>query len=127
MAQMDLDLTEFTKLAGDLRKSELTLATEVRAIIQKGALVIKTKMQNEVKGLPHAPSFPASITYDTKITALGIEAEIGPDKGRRQGALGNLIYYGSSNNGPVADLAGPLEAEGKVVEAFLLKAVGKIL
>jgi hypothetical protein len=127
MAQVDLDLSEFTQLAGDLVKSELVVGAEIRAIIQKGALVIKTKMQDEVKGLAHAPSFPSSITYETKVTATGIEAVIGPDKGRRQGALGNLLYYGSSKNGPVANLAGPLEAEGKVVENLLLRAVKGIL
>lgn len=127
MASVDLDLTEFTQLAGDLRKGELKLATEVRAIVQHGALIIKKKMQADISKSPHFASVAPSITYDTKITALGIEAEIGPVVGKAGGSLAHFAANGTSTMGPSWDYAAPLIAEAKVVENLLLKAVGKIL
>lgn len=64
-------------------------------------------------GLAHARLYPASITTETKIKPTAFEAEIGPDKDLPQGALGNLLEYGSVNNAPIAhlgpahDLVGP--------------------
>lgn len=74
---------------------------KVRAVVQKGALNIKTGAQSRVQGLAHAPAYPSAITYDTKEQGTTAEAEIGPDKNRRQGALGNIINYGSINNPPI--------------------------
>lgn len=51
-------------------------------------------------GLAHAPAYPHSISYDLTIAADGIEVEIGPDKSMAQGALGNLIEFGSAHNPP---------------------------
>lgn len=51
-------------------------------------------------GLAHAPAYPRSISYDLTIRADGIEVEVGPDKSMPQGALGNLIEFGSAHNPP---------------------------
>ena len=51
-------------------------------------------------GFAHAPRYPYSISYDLDLRADGIEVEVGPDKSMPQGALGNLIEYGSSHNPP---------------------------
>jgi hypothetical protein len=96
-----LDLDE--ALAGALPK--------VREVVQKGALNIKRDAQRRVGGLAHAPSYPAAISYDTTVGAGGVYAEIGPDKGRRQGALGNLIEYGSVNNAPIPHIAPAVDEE----------------
>jgi hypothetical protein len=127
MAEMSLDLTEFTQLAGDLRKSELTVGAEVRAIIQVGSMKIKKQMASDIGKSPHFKAVAPSITFTTKITALGIESEIGPEIGKAAGSLAFIAAHGTSTMGPQWDYAAPLEAEGKIVEAMLLKAVGKIL
>jgi hypothetical protein len=66
----------------------------------RGAQKIRDTWRESWTGLKHAPELPAAITYDVWITPFRTIAEIGPDKRRRQGALGNLIEYGSVNNAP---------------------------
>lgn len=73
----------------------------VRAVVQKGALNIKTSARRRISGHPHAPAYPYSITYDTKAGPTSAEAEIGPEKGKRQGALGNILEYGTVKNAPI--------------------------
>ena len=74
---------------------------KVRAVVQKGALQIKNGARQRISGHPHAPAYPHAITYDTKVGPTSAEAEIGPDKGKRQGALGNILEYGTVNNAPI--------------------------
>jgi hypothetical protein len=45
---------------------------------------------------PVPVSFPSSVTTDIR----GLTAEVGPDKNKRQGALGNLLHFGTSKSGP---------------------------
>ena len=124
----DFDFSEVHKLAVDLGRGNAATIAGARAILQKGALNIKNGMRSDAKGIRHAPAFPASITYDTKITPFGAEAEIGPDKSKRQGALGNILYFGTSNNAPViADYARPLKVEAPIFEKFLGDLAAKYL
>ncbi|MEO3922710.1 hypothetical protein ABGB07_02325 [Micromonosporaceae bacterium B7E4] len=95
----------------DLDEAVRVAPAESRKVVQKGALNIKTDAQRRIGGLRHAPSYPSSITYDTTETATGVYAEIGPDKNRRQGALGNLLEYGSVNNPPHPHMIPAGEAE----------------
>jgi len=73
----------------------------VRGVVQKGALNIKTDWRRAWSGHPHAPALPSAVTYDSKATATSASAEIGPDKHKRQGSLGNLFEYGSVHNAPI--------------------------
>ena len=94
--------------------------------------------------MTHAPAFPYSITYDIGVgygqtlgqsvgSVIGggiasaqsstLRAEIGPDKGRAQGALGNLIEYGSVNNPPQGIMHGAVQAN----EADFDKGVDKAI
>ena len=125
--EVSIDLNEFTQLAGDLRKSELSVANDVRKIIQVGSMKIKKQMASDISKSLHFKAVAPSITFETKITALGIESEIGPEIGRAAGSLAFIAANGTSTMGPSWDYAAPLIAEAKVVEALLLKAVGKIL
>lgn len=84
---------------------------ETRKVVAKGALNVKKDLQQRAANLRHAPAFPRSITYDMRATATTVWAEIGPDKSRPQGALGNLIYYGSVHNSPRPDLDMAVAAE----------------
>lgn len=84
---------------------------EARKVVAKGALNIKNDARRRVSGLAHAPAYPSSITYDTEQTATGATAEIGPDKGKRQGALGNILEYGTLKNAPRPHMGPAAEAE----------------
>jgi hypothetical protein len=51
-----------------------------------------------------------------------IEAEVGPDKSKPQGALGNLIEFGSVNSPPHSDGLRALRTEAPNLEKALADA-----
>ncbi|MET7395619.1 hypothetical protein ABZS66_19225 [Dactylosporangium sp. NPDC005572] len=67
----------------------------------KGALNIKNDWRQRWSGIAHAPALGSAVTFDVFYTLTAVNAEIGPDKQRRQGALANLIEFGSENNAPI--------------------------
>ena len=100
------------ELSGAVAQAEAG-AAKVFAV---GANKIKKSWRASASGLAHAPAYPYSISYDmTGATS----AEIGPDKGMRQGALGNLIEYGSVNNPPHNNGERALDEELPHVEEHL--------
>jgi hypothetical protein len=96
-------------------------------VVAKGALNIKTDARRRVTGLKHAPAYPSSITYDSHEVAGSAWAEIGPDKQRRQGALGNLLEYGSVKNAPRPHMRPAAEAERPKFEAAMQSLAEKAL
>lgn len=96
-----IDHSDLDRWILDLDEAARGLMPEVRKVVQKGALNIKTGARRRIGRPAHAPAYANAITYDSVETATRAEAEIGPDKGRRQGALGNLLEYGSVNNAPI--------------------------
>lgn len=102
---------DLNALAVDLTRAAAAATQGVRPLVQKGALNIKQDAQRFASGIGHAPHYPRSITYDTKVTATGVEAEIGPDKNGPQGALGNILEYGTSKNAPLAHLGPAFDRE----------------
>jgi hypothetical protein len=112
-------------LAADLAAAGERLEAAVKPVVAKGALNIKNAWRASASGLAHAPAYPYSITYDLDATAGSgyVAAEIGPDKDKKQGPLGNLIEFGSSKNPPHLDGARALAAEDPRLVAALEAAV----
>ena len=127
MNDFDLDLSEVDKLAADLHHRVGGVGADVAAVVRKGALNIKNESRQMISGLAHAPLYPQSITYD--VTGDGrfgsVEAEIGPDKDKPQGALGNILEYGTANNAPFAHLGPALDRETPRFVKALEKIVGE--
>jgi hypothetical protein len=92
---------------------------EFRSITNMAGLRVKTEWRRSWSGLRHAPSLADAITYDLTSRGMAVhEVEVGPDKDRRQGALGNLIEFGSINNPPhPAGLRAALREEPRFVRA----------
>lgn len=105
----DVDMSQVDKLADDLEVVPEKIRPKVKQVVAKGALNVKNGMRQDAGGHPTFRHFPRSISYDTHDD--GLSAEIGPDKALIQGALGNLLYFGSSKNAPVLDINGPLNKE----------------
>lgn len=107
------DFSEIKALAADLGDVPKKTGPLIRKAVEVTSRYVRDDWRKNVSGLIHAPAFPSSITYDLKgfsgFGATVIESEIGPDKGRAQGALGNLLEYGSVNNAPRGDGAGALQ------------------
>lgn len=124
MSSADWDLTQLDALAADLGKGTAKTVAETRAAIEASALVVKNATRKRWSGLKHAPSLADAVTYDMH----GLSAEIGPDKDRRQGALGNILEFGTSKNPPIPALNPALvEAGPGYVEALEAIAVRGIL
>lgn len=113
----DADISQLTKLATDLRTHSRKTPAAAVAVVSKGALNVKNDWRKAWSGIGHAPALPNAVTYDTKVTLRSVEAEIGPDKGRRQGALGNIIEFGTSKNAPNPGGGPALEREASRFEA----------
>ena len=118
-----IDASELATVSVALDKATLGVANKVTAAVTRGGIQIERDARQRISGLAHAPAYPHSISSEVKITRGAIEAEVGPDKGRAQGALGNLLEYGSVNNPPHPHLQPALDAEGVKFEAALLALV----
>ena len=124
---IDFNVSEVVGLSHALGAAGAKALEGVRAVMSKGALTIKQDMQAEVKaGLgasPHSyiPRFDRSITYDVRSTFRGVEIEVGPDKSvaGAQGALGNLLAYGTSRQPAVWDHEAAMRRELPVIEKFI--------
>lgn len=108
------DFDEYAKQLFSLREEALPRTSR---IIRRGALNIKKGAQRRVPQSHTLPYYARSISYDSGEEGLTAWAEIGPDKRRRQGPLGNLIEYGSPTSpphphmGPAGDEEEPKFAE----------------
>lgn len=144
----DVDNSDLSKMVSDLgRASSETWENAQKAITVTARNVRDTARENS-QGMAHAPAFPYSITYDIGVgydqsigqmvssvldggisSARGstLRAEIGPDKDRPQGALGNLIEYGSVNNSPMGIMHGALQANEADFERGVDRAVDDAL
>lgn len=123
-----LDTSELRTLAVDLTHAAALPMEDVRGVVAKGALNIKTQMRAEMSRSRHFKGITQSITYDTTIGATGVSAEIGPDKDYKGGALANIAYFGSSRGGgTVPDPKGALEAEAPNVEQYMAALVDRLL
>lgn len=122
MKDVRVDASDLLRLGVDLEAAGGRALAGTRGVLQKGAQNIKSGTQRRWSGHAHAPALPRAVTYDTHETLSGGWAEIGPDKEKRQGALGNLFEYGSVKNAPIPGLAPELALE----EPRFLKAMGDL-
>lgn len=96
-------------LAADMLSSTPVLAAKAATAAAVTARKIQQSARGRVGGHRHIPRYPTSITYDVYGGPFFVEAEIGPDKDRAQGPLGNLLEYGSIHNAPIEHLGVSLE------------------
>ncbi|MEW2415290.1 hypothetical protein AB0953_16465 [Streptomyces sp. NPDC046866] len=110
---MTADVRELVQLATALQANVAAAQEQMAAVVTRGALNIKNGWRDNARASAgrHARHYPNSISYDVTPIPGGATAEIGPDKGRLQGPLGNLLEYGSSKNPPHNDGGRALLAE----------------
>lgn len=122
-----IDTSQLGVLALDLAKAGRVAAGKVGPIVHRGANNIKRDWRSAWKGLSYAPALPYSISYDFSVRPWGAGAIIGPDKNKPQGPLGNLIEFGSVNNGPHPGGMPALLREAPKAEKALAEMASKIL
>ena len=106
-------VTGLNVVIDDLEAFATHLTVNARKAVQVTSQKVRDDARNRIKGHKYLPAYPYSITYSTKFTGDGIEGEIGPDKGRAQGPLGNIIEYGTSKNAPIPHLGPALDANAE--------------
>jgi len=123
---IDVDMVQVKALADELGGVGARVRPAVKAVITKGALNIKNAARDAILADTRhifVKQYPYSITYDVSVGAGAmVTAEIGPDKDKPQGALGNLLEYGSSKNAPIPHLNPAFDAEIDSTEMWIGKA-----
>ncbi|MGW1134559.1 hypothetical protein [Streptomyces griseoluteus] len=120
MSGAQFDMSDVRALQRHLARSIPRIRRDARAVTMRGAMNIKNEWRSNARASSgrHAPAYPGSVGFD--LASYGpdiVMATIGPDKGARQGALGNLLEYGSSKNPPHRDGGRALDAEEPRFEA----------
>lgn len=114
---------ELRAFAADLGKVAGKAVPDTEAVLKKGSNNIKEDLVAGAKASKHFKGMAGSISYDRMAGIGSLRFEIGPDKDRRGGALGNIAYFGTSRGGGTLDLEGPLERETPNIERELGKLV----
>lgn len=120
MSSARFDMSDVRRLERHLARAIPQMRRDTRAVTMRGAVNIKRDWRSNARASApkHAPHYPRTISFD--IAAYGPDlylATIGPDKGGAQGALGNLLEYGSVKNPPHRDGGRALDAEEPRFEA----------
>jgi hypothetical protein len=123
---VNLNMDEVVALAGSMNGIAGRLKPAMRAVTAKGALNIKNAARASILAQvqrKYVKAYPNSITYDiTQSSGSVVSAEIGPDKNLRQGALGNLLEFGSPHSPPLPHLVPAWEAEREPYAQFMGEA-----
>ena len=126
-----VDMSEVNQLAADLGEVPNTAGRFMRSAVEVSARNVKDEAARSVsgrKGLGHAAR---AIDYELKtLQAFGVslvDAEIGYNRSRGAGKLGNLIEFGApgsyNNLAPTSDLQKALDATQADFESGLSKAL----
>jgi hypothetical protein len=118
-----VDVIGLTVVVDDLGTFAERLRVNAAKAVKVTSQKVRDDARNRIKGHKYLPAYPYSITYDVKVTAEGVEGEIGPDKGLAQGPLGNIIEYGTSKNAPLPHLGPALDANAEDLVAGIEIAI----
>lgn len=124
---MDIDDSDVRRYIAELDKVPTVLDRELVKVGERGALNIKRDWRAAWSGHSYIGPLARSITYERRTRVKNLEWEIGPDKSRAQGALGNVIEFGTVNNPPIPGGLPALEREAPRTERALSDVLGRVL
>ena len=120
MSSFSIDTSEVQRLATNLGKVAGGAVKDVDAVFKKGAQNVKDEMQADARGSVHFKGMAGAISYDSAYRVGASRYEVGPDKDRKGGALGNIYYFGTSRGGGSGDIEKPIRSEAPRLESALL-------
>ena len=120
MSEFTVDVSEARRLAGNLGKIAGAAVKDVDLVVKKGAQNVKEEMQSDARGSVHFKGMAGAISYDSAYRVGAPRYEVGPDKDRKGGALGNIYYFGTSRGGGSGDIEKPIRSEAPRLESALL-------
>lgn len=110
---VSIDTSELQTLAADFGKASAGLLKDVDKVAKKAAQNIKDDLSAQAAASTHFRGMAGSISYERAYGLGSVGYEVGPDKDRRGGALGNIFFFGvPEGGGGTGDLDAPLAAEG---------------
>jgi hypothetical protein len=118
-----VDSSGLRELSQNLGRIAGDLVEDVDKVVKRGAQNAKNEMVADAQASAHFKGMAGSISYDSDYRAGQVAYEVGPDKGRRGGSLGNIAYFGTSRGGGTLDIEKPLRSE----EPNLTRELGNLL
>lgn len=123
---------DLDKLAFDLGKVAGTILKDTDAVLKKGAHQITEDIRGQVSKSESLGKAAQAVSYDSKAGVGTLRYEIGFDKYRKAGALGNIFEFGVTSpqgkrGGGYKVMRGALDAELPALEKHLGDLLGKIL
>jgi len=100
MADSSFDYSDISKLAVDIDVATADASKNVAKAVEVNARNVNDTWRDKLKGSATLPGLPYALSYELSESSSGVDAEIGFDKGRRQGALGNISEYGTPKTAP---------------------------
>lgn len=96
---MDADFSELIALAVDLERVSTNAGPHIRKAVEATAFDVKKDAVKKVRGRKMLGQAATAIDYELKgfqgFGATVLDAEIGYDKGKPGGPLGNLVEFGA--------------------------------
>jgi len=92
---VQVDSSEIDRLVADLGSISADAAENVVKAVEVSSLKTKKSWQEPLKGSRTLGALPYAITFDVEGDGKTVTSEIGFDKSRNQGPLGNISEYGS--------------------------------
>lgn len=94
------EVTGLRELTSDLLDAPGEIAVEVRNVVAKGALNIKTQLRADMARSRSFKGVTPAIAYDLEYDANSVAADIGPSsEPGSPGNLANIAYFGGSRGG----------------------------
>jgi hypothetical protein len=94
------DLSGLDRLAADLTGAGNAILPFAATALGRTSMNVKKTWRGKVSGARGMPGLAAAVSYDVTTSGGAVEAEIGYDKSRYQGPLGNISEYGSPTHAP---------------------------
>ena len=140
----DVDTREIAALSLTFQRSPANLGKDIVKVTEVAAMKTKVAAQGILKGAvsqrqrdtsgrftksasgpTHLPYIANSIDYDIRPIWMGVSAEVGYNKDKPQGPLGNIVEFGTSKNAPLPALLPAFDAEVPVWQRLLEAIVAK--
>ena len=97
----DFDFSELDQLAADLGEVPENADKNIRKAILVSSIKVKKTWQENLKGSKTLPGLVPALGFDITVGQFFgvsvVKSEIGFDKNRAQGALGNISEFGAPN------------------------------
>lgn len=101
------DFSDVMKLAADLGNAAGEVEKPLKSALAFAAQNVKEDVRSQLAGDAFFKGAAGSVNYDVTVKSGRVDAEVGYDKDRRGGALGNLREFGAPNAQPYGNPFAP--------------------